>query len=139
MEYFTGFTASNESKTYDWNISHSIFSCTSSFASALIGMAIDKGYIKDVDVNIWDQRIEFGFCPYRRELQYFNCKPGNARHVHFTCLLFDKRSGACSRKCCRIEPKAYIWGRGTSGILKKFNGFALQFNPCEANVIVSKK
>jgi len=39
---------------YNKDILHSLYSCTKSFVSTLIGIAIDKGYIKGVDQKVLD-------------------------------------------------------------------------------------
>ncbi len=42
------------STSYDENDTHHIYSCTKSFTSALVGMAIDQGYIESIDTEVLD-------------------------------------------------------------------------------------
>jgi CubicO group peptidase (beta-lactamase class C family) len=50
-----GFIVSeNYFQSYDQTSRHEIYSCTKSFISTLIGIAIDKGYIKDVNQPVLD-------------------------------------------------------------------------------------
>lgn len=60
-EYFEGYTYKWDEKKYrgdlvQWNkeMSHPIMSCTKSFMSACIGIAIDKGFIESAQQSIFD-------------------------------------------------------------------------------------
>lgn len=60
-QYFKGHTYQWDAKNYygdliQWDINrpHHIMSCTKSFTSALIGIAIDKGFINNINQSIFD-------------------------------------------------------------------------------------
>jgi CubicO group peptidase (beta-lactamase class C family) len=54
-------------KTYNKDYKHEIFSCTKSFISALVGIAIDEGYINNLD-----QKAIYFFPEYKGKLLYFD-------------------------------------------------------------------
>jgi CubicO group peptidase (beta-lactamase class C family) len=47
---------------FDADSAEELYSCTKSFVSALVGIAIDKGYIEDVTQPV----LGFGWTPARR-------------------------------------------------------------------------
>ncbi|SDS25571.1 CubicO group peptidase, beta-lactamase class C family [Formosa sp. Hel1_31_208] len=82
-EYFKGHDYKWDASNYhgeivDWNLHspHDVMSCAKSFTSALIGIAIDKGFIKDVNQSIFD---------YLPQHQYLNTN--HKKHITIEHLL----------------------------------------------------
>jgi CubicO group peptidase (beta-lactamase class C family) len=53
-EYFRGENLNGDWVGYDWDVRHDQMSCTKSFTSALIGIALDRGLLTGIDARLPD-------------------------------------------------------------------------------------
>jgi CubicO group peptidase (beta-lactamase class C family) len=67
-EYFPGDAFRGSYTEFDWNVLHFQASCSKSFASALIGIAFDKGYLNDLNAKL------YGFFPEYTNIYWSNEK-----------------------------------------------------------------
>ncbi len=93
-EYFPGYSFEGIYTTYDWNVRHYLASCTKSFTSACIGIAVDRGMIAapvvpgTVAQTAWDpaavQRKMYSFFPQYDGINWANGKDRITLHHMLT-------------------------------------------------------
>jgi CubicO group peptidase (beta-lactamase class C family) len=73
-EYFPGDAFRGSYTEFDWNVLHFQASCTKSFASALIGIAFDKGYLNDLNAKLYSFFPEYTNINWSNEKQQITLK-----------------------------------------------------------------
>jgi CubicO group peptidase (beta-lactamase class C family) len=73
-EYFPGDAFSGSYTVFDWNVLHFQASCTKSIASALIGIAFDKGYLNDLNAKLYGFFLEYTNINWSNEKQQITLK-----------------------------------------------------------------